>query len=197
MSSDKSETRQRILAATLELLENEPASGARMADIAKRAGVSRQAVYLHFGNRAELLIQTTVYVDEKLGSDERLVASRTAKDGSARLQAFVSGWAAYIPEIYPVGRALMSLRETDEAAGEAWDKRMRDMREGCAAAIEALERDGMLEASWGTEDATDILWGLLSLRNWEHWTGQCGWSQERYADHLLAITQKLFLVRGA
>ncbi len=55
MSSENIETRTRILDATVRMLEEQGGRGVRMGDIAKAAGISRQAVYLHFSSRAELL----------------------------------------------------------------------------------------------------------------------------------------------
>ena len=48
MSSENLETREKIMRATWKLLEESGGSGVRMSDIAKAAGISRQAVYLHF-----------------------------------------------------------------------------------------------------------------------------------------------------
>ena len=72
MSSSQNQTRTRILAAALALLESSGGQEVRMQDIAKAAGVSRQAVYLHFKSRAELLIATTLYVDEIRHVDARM-----------------------------------------------------------------------------------------------------------------------------
>lgn len=193
MSSDNLETRNRILQATLDLLEAGQGKGVRMTDIARRAGISRQAVYLHFATRAQLLIAATIYLDELKGSDERLVLSRSAPSGTERLDAFIEAWGAYIPEIYGVARALLAMRDTDDAAAEAWDQRMQDMREGCEAAIEALHRDGMLSSDQSPEQATDILWTMLSVRNWEQLTVDCGWPQQQYVDTLKALAGRLFV----
>ena len=57
--------------------------------------------------------------------------------------------------------------EIDEAAAKAWSDRMMAMREGCQAAIEALQRDGTLVTAWSMEEATDLFWTMLSVRNWE------------------------------
>ena len=81
MSSENSETRTRILKAAWTLLEASRGRGVKMGDIASAAGVSRQAVYLHFATRADLLIATTHYVDEVNDVAGRLVASRTAASG--------------------------------------------------------------------------------------------------------------------
>ncbi|MCW9032610.1 MAG: TetR/AcrR family transcriptional regulator [Rhodospirillales bacterium] len=196
MSSDNSETRIRILKATIELLEAPQSKGVRMSDIAKRAGISRQALYLHFSTRAELLIETTFYSDEINKSDERLIPSRTAKTGVERLEAYVEAWANYIPEIYGMGKALMAMRDTDEAAAKAWDQRMWDMKEGCEAAINALARDKTLSPLYPPAHATDLLWAMLSIRNWEQMTIECGWSQEKYVKTIKSLTKHTFVREG-
>lgn len=193
MSSENSGTRNRILKASLELLEASQGQGVRMTDIARRAGISRQALYLHFSTRAELLIATTHYLDALKGSDERLVPSRTAQTGIERLDAFIEAWGGYIPEIYGIAKALLALRDTDEAAATAWDERMQDMREGCEVAIRALDRDNALSPDHSPDQATDILWTMLSVRNWEQLTIDCGWSQEKYIETLKSLGRRIFV----
>jgi len=192
MSTKTKTTRTKILQATLDLLLAGDGSSTRMSDIAKRAGVSRQAVYLHFDNRADLLIAATQYLDEKLGSDARLAPSRAARTGIERLEAFVLAWGSYIPEIYGAAKAMIAMGATDEAADAAWGKRMQDMREGCEAAIAALESDGTLAPCFTPRDATDILWSLLSIGNWEHGTIACGWNQEKYIKLMTTTARRLF-----
>lgn len=196
MSSENPDTRTRILKATLDLLEASQGqgNGVRMTDIAKSAGISRQAVYLHFSTRADLLIATTHYVDALKGSEARLVASRTASNGIERLEAYIDAWGGYIPDIYGIAKALLAMRDTDEAARDAWDKRMQDMREGCEAAINALAADGDLSPARTPDEATDILWTMLSVRNWEQLTIQCGWSQARYIETITALARRILVV---
>ena len=193
MSSGNPETRKRILKAALKLLEASRGKGVRMTDIAKRAGITRQALYLHFSTRAELLIETTYYLDEVKGSEERLVPSRTAQTGIERLDAFIEAWGNYIPEIYGIAKALLAMRDTDEAAAKAWDDRMQDVRQGCEAAIDALNSDNMLSPDHSPDRATDILWTMLSVRNWEQLTIECGWPQERYIETLKSLARRLFV----
>jgi len=196
MSSENTETRTRILSATLELLEAARGKPVRMTDIAKRAGISRQAVYLHFLTRAELLIEATFYLDKTKGADERLAASRAAQTGVERLAAFVEAWGNYIPEIYGPGKALLAMKDTDDAAAAAWNQRMQDMREGCEAAINALAKDKTLSPDYAPDHATDLLWMMLSVRNWEHLTIDCGWSQKEYIKRLKSLAQRTFVVPG-
>lgn len=192
MSTTPTNTRTRILQATLDLLLAQDGSGTRMADVAKRAGVSRQAVYLHFDNRADLLIAATKLLDDQLDTEARLAPSRAAHSGLERLKSFVTAWGNYIPEIHGAAKALIAMSATDPAAAAAWSKRMQDMREGCEAAIAALENDATLAACYTPDQATDVLWGLLSVGNWQHATITCGWSQEKYIEMTTISALRLF-----
>ena len=164
-----------------------------MGDIAKETGISRQAVYLHFASRTELLIAATRHLDEKLDVDRRLAPSRAATSGVERLRLYIECWGNYIPEIYGVAKALMMARDTDEAAAAAWQDRMLAMRDGCGAAINALYADGTLAAGWKRRKATDALWTMLLVPNWENLTTECGWSTKQYVREMQAIAERAFV----
>jgi len=215
VSIERGTTRERILKAAWALLDSNPGVAARMSDIAREAGVSRQALYLHFPSRTELFIAATrhqdavyglhamldagicsgaitnlktrglvaaplIHQDEVFGVQRMLDESRAAETGLARLDAFIAAWCAYIPRIFGVAKTLMVMKETDADAAGAWAARMADMREGCAAAVLALERDGMLADGFTVAEATDMLWSLLSVDIWESLTRNRGWDQARY-----------------
>jgi AcrR family transcriptional regulator len=186
MSSDASPTREKILDAGLALLQAQDGHGVRMADIARAAGVSRQAVYLHFDSRAGLLTAVARHLDTRLGADARLAASRAAPTGRDRIAAYVAAWAGYMPEIRPVAMALMAMGETDPEARAAWADRMDAMRQGCHAAIRDLHRDGDLRPEWTVETATDLFFVMLSIRSWVALTEGCGWTQRDYVARITA-----------
>lgn len=191
MSSEPENTRTRILTAALKLLE--AGEKTRMTDIARAAGISRQALYLHFETRADLLIAVTRHVDELNNSDDLLAASRAAETGVARLDAYIEAWGGYIPVVYKVARPIMAMAETDDAARAAWDERMAAMRHGCAAAVETLARDGRLRSEFDEKTATDILWAHLSVPTWIALTADCGWSQADYVARQKMIARRLLV----
>lgn len=197
MSSENTETRIRILEATVGTLEAQGGRGVRMSDIAKASGISRQAVYLHFTSRTDLLVAATRYLDEKLDVDKRLAPSRAATSGIERLSLYIECWGNYIPEIYGVGKALLLARDTDKAAAAAWDDRMAAMRDGCRAAIDALHTDGHLASGWSRTKATDALWAMLLVPNWEALTIECGWSTRQYVRWMTALAARSFVKGGA
>ena len=194
MSSKNTDTRTRILEATVQTLVESGGHGVRMGDIAKETGISRQAVYLHFASRTDLLVAATRYLDEVLDVDRRLAPSRAAKTGVERLQLYIECWGNYIPEIYGVAKALMMARDTDEAAAAAWKDRMLAMRDGCRAAIDALAADGRLADGWTRPKATDALWTLLLVPTWENLTIECGWSTQKYVRFMSDLARRMFVL---
>lgn len=183
-------TRDRILTSTWNLLESGDPAATRMADIAKAAGISRQALYLHFPNRGELLIATARYLDEVKEVDKRLVASRTATSGGERLDAYIDAWGGYIPEIYGMAKAFWALWDTDPEARAAWQDRMDAVRHGCAAAVDAIAKDKALASGLTKPAATDMLAMLLSVRNWEYLRQERGWSQKRYIQAMKTMARQ-------
>ena len=163
MSSGDPQTRKRILEKTWQLMEGRRGREVRIDDVAKAVGLSRQAIYLHFGSRAGLLIATVRYVDEVKEVDARLQAMSTAANGAEALDGLLDFWGNYIQEIYGLAKALLAARESDKAAAAAWDDRMRALRHGCRFVMECLAREKRLALPWNIEQATDFLILDLSL----------------------------------
>src|SRR5215212_11298248 len=193
MSRDGSETRTRILEATWRLMEERNGQGVRMRDVAEAAGILRQAVYNHFGSRAELMVETARYGDEVRGLDERLRRYRAATGGVERLEAFVEFWGNYIPEIHGIARALLAARETDAAVAAAWDDRMGVVQEACSDIVGRLQRDGALAPEWSLDEAGEMLWTLLSIGNWENLTLERGWPMSLYVARMKELTKHAFV----
>ena len=190
MSSEQ--TKKRILKTTWTVLETK-GSNSRMSDIAKAVGISRQALYLHYPTRAELLIATTKYIDYVKKVDQRLELSRTARTGIQRLHAFIRAWGGYIPEIHGMSVALRNMRENDKAAAEAWDDRMQAVRHGCQAAVIAIAKDGKLKSDLSEQIATNLHWKLLTVENWEKLALDYAWSQLAYEDKIIELAKAVLL----
>ncbi|MCP4610446.1 MAG: TetR/AcrR family transcriptional regulator [Planctomycetes bacterium] len=193
MSSGKIDTRTRILTATWQLMEQHRGQGVHMRDIAEAAGISRQALYLHFASRTELMIATVQYVDEVKGLNERLKQFQAAITGIELLEICVEFRGNYIPEIYGLAKALLSARETDEATAAAWNASISCLRDVCREIIEALDREGILAPEWSYNEAIEMLWTLISIHNWEQLTIECGWSTTQYIDWMKTLLKRTFV----
>jgi AcrR family transcriptional regulator len=194
MSSGDPKTRQKIMETTRRLIEKSQGKAVRLQDIAQAAGVSRQAIYLHFGSRAGLMVATVQHIDKAAGLIERTQHVRDEADSLVAIDLFIDFWATYIPTIYGMAKQLSVLRESDEGAAAAWQDRMDSLRDGpCRYLIERLEEDGRLDPEWETETAVDVLWTLISIQTWESLVIERGWSDVQYAANLKQIIKRALI----
>ncbi len=193
MSSGDPETRKRILDSALRLIEESGSQEVRIGDIARAAGISRQAVYLHFADRTDLLVATARHADEVNDLEGEIEKCRSAVGGLASLDALVDFWGNYIPRIYRLARALLSARETDEAAAAAWADRMAQLRDGCRGTIRCLEVDGLLAPGWSPDLAADVLWAMLSIGTWEALVYDLDWPVGRYVEHMQRALRRMLV----
>ncbi len=158
-----------------------------MADIAKAAGVSRQAVYLHFGTRGGMLMALVKRADRRFTIEEDLFASFNVADAEARLEASLDVWFAFVRRIAPVAQELIRLRDTDPDASAAWEDRMAVLRSWLRVLVQSLKTDGALARGWSVETASEYLWAASSVQFWALLVRDCGW-QESQAEKTIQRT---------
>lgn len=164
-----------------------------MADIAREVGLSRQAVYLHFSSRSQLLVAAFQHLDESVKLNSRMKGFRKAKHAQQRLSRFITFWGQYLPEIYGVSRALMVAQAHDPAAAQAWAARLSALRDGCSTVIDGLHAEGLLAKGWSRTTGTDGLCAMLSVSSWEMYSRQCGWSDEDYIKRMKKMARSTFI----
>jgi AcrR family transcriptional regulator len=179
------DTRARILEAAWALVRERGSAAVSVKDIAAAAGVSRQLVYFHYANRAGLLLAMSRDHDRRSGFVGRVVATR-ALPGPEQLEALLSAWCAYVPELLPVARPLEAAYVTGDDGASAWRDRMNDLREALRIAVAAVEGDGRLAAGWTVDRATDWVWARVQPSGWEYLVGLRGWSAEDYVQRTVS-----------
>ena len=193
MSKEPLDTRETILTATWQLLESKPGQEVSMSAIAKASGISRQAVYLHFPSRTELMIATSNYVDELKGLPERLAKLETVDSGEALLDTCVEVWCSYIPEIYGIAKAFDLARASDEAMAAAWDNNMACLLDVCKSTVKVLHKEGKLSAKLNQKQAAQLLYSLISFNQWEQLTQECGWSTKQFVQTIQEVCRRSLL----
>jgi AcrR family transcriptional regulator len=184
-------TRDRLLDAAWQEAVDAGPDRLTLAAVAARAGVSRQAVYLHFGNRATLLADMAARFDHTSGFRRRLAATRGSppRDGFLRMLA---AWFDYVPAILPVFLALEAAQLTGDEGATAYRDRMNDWREGIRIAVARLSGAGLLAVDWTVDSATDWTWALVHPINFHHLTGERGWPPDEVGRRLtLALERDL------
>jgi AcrR family transcriptional regulator len=174
----------RILDAALALFRTKGDAGVTKAQIAKAARVSRQAVYLHFKDRAALMVALTRHVNERLGLPAEIQKILGAATGADMLRASAELQARMNPFVWVVARALDAVRRTDAAAERAWQDRLHSRLQGARAIVARLQSEGNLKEGLDPADAADLIWTVMSLRTWEDLVVTRGWSAERYRQQI-------------
>jgi AcrR family transcriptional regulator len=174
-------TRARILDTAWTLVRERGVNAVTLAEIARAAGVSRQLVYVHFDNRAGLLVAMARHHDARSGFAGRVAAARKLPPPAA-LERLLRSWLDYLPEILPVARALEAAAINGDEGGAAWHDRMADLHEVIRAAVERVDRDGRLAAPWTVQTATDWTWARINVSTWQQLVAERGWSPAEYAE---------------
>jgi AcrR family transcriptional regulator len=185
-------TRAKILNAAWDLLE-ERGSGVRIADVAQRAGVSRQAVYLHFGDRGGLFLALGDHIDVSFGRNRLREHVFGAPSGLESLRRWVETMSWYTAKIDLVTRILEMGAETDEALAAVLKDRMTGRRGHVRRIAQRLDDEDRLRDGWTTETAGDLIYTVTLPGPWRVLTRVFGWSEERYAAEVTALLEQSLL----
>jgi AcrR family transcriptional regulator len=158
-----------------------------MSEIAKAARVSRQAVYLNFADRADLLLALVRYVDEKGLLSEELKKIADAPTALEALREAVALQARMNPGVWAIARALDAVRRTDDAAERGWQDRLKFRLKGCRQIADRLAREGLLGKEWTADAAADVVWSITSLRTWEDLVLQRRWTAAEYEERIYRL----------
>ncbi len=181
MSTGREGTRERILSAARRLLEERGYQGVGVDQIARAAGVSRQAVYVHhFASKADLLLALLDHVDEEEHVAALFVPVQEARSGAEMLTRLVRAMTELWSRVFDLARVLDAARATDPAAEIAWQNRVRMRREGFTRALTWLKRERSLAAGWTVPTGADFLLTLLSHQTYASLVSQCGWSKRAF-----------------
>jgi AcrR family transcriptional regulator len=190
----KPDTRTRILDAALELMRAGKGETS-LGQIAKAAGVSRQAIYLHFADRADLYLALVAHVDERRGVADAIRKMMQAPSGEAALAEAVAMQARMNPVLYPIASAMDAVRRQDPAIEAAWRDRLDNRLGGAREIARRLKAEGALRPDLDPDTAADLAWTLLSLRMWEDLVILRGWDAERYEREVGAMVRRAVLAR--
>lgn len=167
--------------------------GVGLEEVARDAGVSRQALYLHFKSKAELLVATAQYNHEMVGVDEIL---RPVSEAKTALEALDAGIAAYVtiqPQIYDVASVVYATRRSDQAAEAAWQDRIAFRRANIRQGMERLQAEGILADGWPVDEAADFAWALLSTHTYEYLVVERRWPMDQFLSRLQTILRRILV----
>lgn len=191
VSSGSPETRVSILDATWNLIVASKSTSFSLNDVARAAGVSRQAVYLHFGSRAGLLLALTQHVDEKLDIDGRLDATIDASTPISRARRFISVTTRLSGQLHEVALVMEREKERDPEVAAAVQQRMQRRIGLLEDIFFHLELEGMLQPGWSVNRAADAIHALGSPFLYDMLVTARGWKPEEFEHYVLQQFQAM------
>ena len=198
MSSDRSygdpETRRRILEATRGLIA-ERGSDVKLSEIADRAGVSRQAIYLHFGDRTRLLVALVQHMDDSLNLGESLAHVREASDGGELIERTMELHSSFSAAIDSVALVFEAAQYDDEALGSAWRDRMRFRHQVHRDLVKRIADHGDLADEWTTDTAADLFYAITLPGPWRELTRELGWTADEYVEGMTTLLHRALLAQ--
>jgi AcrR family transcriptional regulator len=179
-STGDGDTRQRILTAARTLIE-ERGYDVGLGEIGKRAGISRQAVYLHFASKGHLLTELVTWIEEQADLGSLLAPVWSAPTGEQALHALVQAGAAFEPRIHAIAR--VTERALDPAVAAIAADRMRRRFDGMRTVVTRIHDEGRLAPGWDINTATAFVWALTAPSTFHLLVVEHGWTPDQWARH--------------
>jgi len=189
-SRDAATTRIEILDAARALFEVDGYYSVGLDAVAKKAGVSRQAIYLHFSSKAELLHALHERVNQ-LDVAPAMAKVWAAKSASAALDVWVDVSAEAIPRIIDIFNALDPPRRFDADAEATWQAPAEGHYAECRRLAEWLHRDGELVAGTKVAEAADVIWSITNVKAFESFVSDRAWTVKRWSRWTKATLRRL------
>jgi AcrR family transcriptional regulator len=190
------DTRTRILEATRRLLEERGFYAVGLEQVAKAAGVSRQAVYLKFGSKAGLLVALVHHIGETSELSRLLEWVMASPDALTALDRMAETVATYDSKILRIAMTFFDARRSDPEFEAAWRDRMQSRHSTMRRIADWLARDGVLARGWTVAEAADALWATASLPVADLLLTSRRWSKRRYARYLKMMMRRTFTTAG-
>lgn len=180
------DTRDRVLDAARALITERGDSAITLVDVAARAGLSRQTIYLLFRNRAGLLLAMVDRIDATADGPRRLTEIREGLPPREAFAQYLHTWLDYLQRIYPIAHALSAAAAGgDREALAAWDSRMQKLRAGYLQFTRGLHKAGALRDGWTPAAAADWLYAGTHVDHWHHLVVESAWPPEVAAERIV------------
>jgi len=157
-----------------------------MSALARAVGISRQALYLHFPDRTQLLLAYVAYHDDRAQRQEGIASVHQAANAAGAIRAWAHMQAWRNPKIAAGARILDDARHTDPAAAAAWADRTGNRMGGAMEIIERLRAEGLLDPTWAPAEAAALLWELTSFHVWDDLVNGAEIAPDRYIEIITA-----------
>jgi AcrR family transcriptional regulator len=173
------QTRLRIIRATRELLSRASYHSVSLDEIAERAGVSRQTIYVHFGSKRGVLQALAEHIERESYGRGMLEGAREVESPIHTIYNGIADQMKFFSNNWPLLRNFEAQAAHDPDFRAVWQDRLQERWNAIRWLLEAVATDGHIAEGWSLDEATDWLWSLTNFRLYDELVLQRGWSLER------------------
>ncbi|MGQ0575850.1 MAG: TetR/AcrR family transcriptional regulator [Pseudonocardia sp.] len=164
-----------------------------LGEIGRAAGVSRQAVYLHFSSKAQLLTDLFSWVEEQEQLGALLAPVWSADTGEQAMERLVDAGAAFEPRILALNRAMLRAGDLHDTVHELYQGRMASRFRAMRDVVERIHADGRLAPNWDIDTAAAFVWALTAPPAFDMLVAQHGWTVDHWATSTKLLLRKALL----
>jgi AcrR family transcriptional regulator len=155
--------------------------GAGLEAVAKKAGVSRQAIYLYFPSKVELLAALHLHVfDTDVLPALRLHPTTDAMTALEVLDATIAADVEIVARVWRIHESLTLARRQHPEVDQTLIPREEEHYDGLLDVGRRLEREGALPPTMTVGLFADMLWGLMNLGTFRNLVIERKWSLDQY-----------------
>ena len=193
-------TRSSILAAARDLLQDRGYAATTVAEIARRAGVSIDTVYVSVGRKPELVLAVIETVlgegDQPIPAERRDYVRAIRGEPSARgkIEIYAAAVARLVPRTAPLQEALRKAGDTDAACARTWRLLVSRRADNMLLFASDLRSTGDLRGDLSDQQVADIVWSTNAA---EYWLllDQQGWTPAHYKAWLTDLWSRTLLAQ--
>ncbi len=155
--------------------------GAGLGAVARKAGVSRQAIYLHFPSKAELLTALHLHI---FATDVAPALVRhpitDAMSALDALDAMIAVDVEVTSKVWRIHEALAMARRQHPEVEETLRPREEERYGELLDLGRRLKREGALPPKIRVGTFADMMWGLMNTGTYRNLVIERGWSLHQY-----------------
>lgn len=185
------ETRLRILEAARALLSSAGYPNVTLDQIAAKAAISRQTVYVQFGSKRGVLQALAEHIELESYGRDMLEGVRDLHNPVGTIRDGIYDQIAFFERNADLLRNFYAQAAHDPDFRAVWQDRLQRRWDAIHIVVQKIAEQGGLAEGWGLEEATDWLWSITNFRWYDEMVIERGWSPQHLAQRLRSTIEVL------
>jgi len=200
------ETRLRIIEAARELFSESGYPNVSLDDIAAKAGVSRQTVYVQFGSKVGVLEAVGAHIERlSFGTDadfeDRLTAiaetHRERPNAADEVLVIVNEGLNRVMHFFetnaPLLRNIRAQATYDPESRRVWEYGVGRHWRAFSIIVQTIQAIGVLAPGWTVQSATDWLAAITHFNEYDLLISERGWTHEQLVQRVMQLIRQMLL----